>query len=157
MILSVICSFFGHRDISYEFESELHAEIKRHIIENHVDTFYVGGYGEFDFVSAGILRKMQKTYPNIKVYKILAYIPTKAKYSKKNEDFETIYPDGLEFIPKRITIIHRNRWIVEHSDYLITYISKNHGGAYEALKYAKQKNKNITNLCKTTVYNINLN
>ena len=74
------------------------------------------------------------------------------KIGFEKESFETIYPDGLEFVPKKFAIIHRNRWIVDHSDYLITYISINFGGAYNITEYAKRKKKNIINLKEQMIF-----
>ena len=145
--MPIICSFFGHRDTGDAVEPELRTEIEKHITEKNVDTFYLGGYGGFDALSASVLRKMQKTYPHIKIYIILAYMPNKKNEFEK-EQFETIYPEGLEFVPKKFAIFQRNHWVVEQSDYLIACVRANYGGAYEALKYAKQKSKQIVNLAK---------
>jgi len=60
--------------------------------------------------------------------------------------YPTLFPDGLEFVPKKFAISHRNRWIVDESDYIIVYVLTDYNGAYEALKYAKRKKKNIVNL-----------
>ena len=33
----------------------------------------------------------------------------------------TFYPPGMETVPKRAAIVRANRYMVEHSDYLIAY------------------------------------
>ena len=144
--MNTVCSFFGHRNVSSTIKPVLHAEIENHIIEKNVNVFYVGGYGDFDAMTAGVLRELQNKYSHINIYHILAYIPGKKDEYNIDRDKNTIFPEGLEFVPRRFAITHRNRWIVEQSDYIIGYVLTSYGGAYEALKYAKGKNKSIINL-----------
>jgi len=145
--MATVCSFFGHRDVGEQIRPALAAEIEQHIAEHGVDTFYVGGYGHFDGMAAGILRELQKKYSHIAVFKILAYIPT-GNTEHADDPTHTIFPDGLEFVPRRFAITHRNRWIVEASEYVIACVTFRYGGAYEALKYAKHKRKTVVNLAE---------
>ena len=143
--MATVCSFFGHRDVGEQIRPALAAEIERHITEHGVDTFYVGGYGNFDNMAAGVLREMKGRYPHISVFRILAYLPTDNKETGGDQT-PTIFPDGLELVHPRYAITHRNRWIVEASDYIIAYVKSGYGGAYDALKYAKRKQKTVVNL-----------
>ena len=143
-----ICSFFGHRSVGAEIRPGLYAEIERHIIEKSSDTFYVGGYGQFDNMTAGILCNMKERYPHIAVYHVLAYLPTGANAENHEKQHPTLYPEGLELVPKKFAIAHRNRWLVAQSDCIIAYVRASWGGAYEALKYAKQQGKDIINLAE---------
>ena len=59
--MPIICSFFGHRNISEKTYLELHDEIERHILKKNTDTFYVGSYGFFDNMASDILCEMKKT------------------------------------------------------------------------------------------------
>ena len=145
-----ICCFFGHRHTPDKIKPLLYAEIEKHIVEKNVNVFYVGGYGDFDAMSAAALRELQREYPYIRVHRILAYIPGKKDEYHSDSYENTLYPDGLEFVPRKFAITHRNRWIVERSDYIIAYVLLG-GGAYEALKYAERKNKSIVNLAESVV------
>ena len=142
--MAVICSFFGHRRVYENIRPALAAEIERHITEYEVDTFYVGGYGAFDGMASDILLEMKADYP-ISVFRILAYVPGK-KYIE--DKYPTILPEGVELVPPRYAITHRNRWIVEASDYVIAYVQTSYGGAYDALKYARHKGKQTVNLAE---------
>ncbi|OQB12611.1 MAG: hypothetical protein BWY15_02174 [Firmicutes bacterium ADurb.Bin193] len=144
--METICTFFGHRDVLSDIKDSLTKEIERHITEKGVTTFYVGDYGNFDRMAAGILSGMEKNYPHIEVRKVLAYISGKKAGFAPSREENTLCPDGLEFAPWKFAVTHRNRWMVEQSDYLISYVRSSYGGAYEALKYAKGKGKNIVNL-----------
>ena len=42
----------------------------------------------------------------------------------------------------------RNRWMVEQADLVIVFVEKDSGGAYTAMKYAKQLGKTIINLAE---------
>ena len=60
-----ICCFFGHRDTGNKIYPALYAEIERNITEKGVDTFYLGGYGNFDSMASGILGQMKKNIINL--------------------------------------------------------------------------------------------
>lgn len=63
------------------------------------------------------------------------------------DDLDTIFPEGLELVPRRFAITHRNRWMVDQADYVVAYVDHNYGGAAQTLKYAKGKGtKQILNL-----------
>jgi len=145
IFLPIVCSFFGHRSVYENIRPALYAEIERHITEKNVNTFYVGGYGGFDGMASDILDEIKKRYPKISVFRILAYVPGK-KYIE--DKYPTILPEGVELVPPRYAITHRNRWIVQESDYIIAYVQTSYGGAYDALKYARHKGKQTVNLAE---------
>ena len=58
----------------------------------------------------------------------------------------TIYPEGLELVPRRYAISRRNRRIVSNCDILITYVNHAYGGAYAAYKLAKKAGRTVMNL-----------
>ena len=133
------CTFFGHRDCPDFVKHKLLAAIENLIAEKHVTTFYVGNHGNFDRLVTSLLRDLAVLHPDIKYYVVLAYLPTKA-YS---ESYESIFPEGIEDVPKRFAIDFRNRWMIEKSDYVITYVNRSFGGAAKAKGYAKKQGKNV--------------
>lgn len=54
----------------------------------------------------------------------------------------TVYPP-LENVPRRFSISHRNRWMVESADVVVAYVLHDWGGAATTLRCAKQKKKQI--------------
>ena len=58
-----------------------------------------------------------------------------------------IYPE-IEDKPKRYAILYRNKYMVEKADYVVAYVSRNWGGAYQTYKHAKRRGKLIFNLAK---------
>lgn len=145
--MSKICVFFGHRD-AYDIPMDLlKNEIRNAIMSGHTE-FWYGGYGAFDSAAAKAVREVMKEFPEVSLYKILAYMPKeKAEVDNIIEDAEkTIYPDGLETVPKRLAIVRRNQWMVDQCDMVICYINASFGGAYTACKRAKKASKYMVNL-----------
>lgn len=107
--------------------------------------FYVGNNGEFDISVIKILEDMTQKY-NIIYNIVLAYLPLKTKYAYPYDISKTIYPEGIENTPKRFAISWRNEWMIEHSDYVIAYITHSYGGAYKYTETARRKGRQIIEL-----------
>ena len=133
----VSCTFFGHRDCPSSIRGELSAKIERLITEKDVDTFYVGTQGNFDRMAYAALVELRKRYRHIKIYRVLAYLPKPGD----NDTADTIVPEGIENAYPRYAIVHRNNWMIDHSDYVIAYVTHTFGGAYQAVERAKKKGK----------------
>lgn len=133
------CTFFGHRDCPESIKPALYSTVENLIISNGVRTFYVGNHGNFDRLAASVLRDIKALHPDIEYYIVLAYLPQRA-YSSTDI---TVYPEGIEIVPKRYAIDFRNRWMVEKSDYVITYVNRSFGGAAKAKSYAEKQGKQI--------------
>lgn len=141
-----ICCFFGHRDTPNSIESKLEQTIIDLIENKSVDTFYVGNQGGFDALVRSTLKKLKQKYPHINYAVVLAYMPTK----KNGRDYsDTIYPDGLENVPRKFAIDRRNKWLIDNSDYVVVYISRSYGGAAKFYELAVKRKKNVINLYDT--------
>lgn len=55
----------------------------------------------------------------------------------------TIYPEGLELVPKRFAIKKRNEWMIDNSNYVICHVKNNFSNAHKFREYAIKKNKKI--------------
>ena len=73
----------------------------------------------------------------------MAYLP---KEKEEVQLYETIYPAGIELVPPKFAISYRNKWMVENSDYVVTYIKRPQGGAAQFYELALRKNKKVINL-----------
>lgn len=135
------CTFFGHSDAPEETEPILKSIIIELIKSKKVNMFYVGDNGRFDKIVQNILLYLTKEHI-IKSYVVLAYLPNKHISYK----LETLLPEEFEFVPKRFAISYRNKWMIEKSDYVITYVTRSFGGAYKAKMLAEKKGKNIINV-----------
>lgn len=138
----MICAFFGHKDSPESVKPLLEAAI-RNIIEHYPDTtFYVGHNGNFDRMVLSVLKKLSAEVPEISFVVILAYLPSGNCYN----GLPTIYPEGIECVPKRYAISYRNNWIVKQADTIICYITRDFGGAAQFVKKAENKGKTVYNV-----------
>lgn len=115
------------------------------LITNHnVDMFYVGHQGQFDAIVRSTLRELKKEYPQINYAVVLAYMPGK---KTEYDDFsDTMLPEGIESVHPRYAISWRNNWMLQQSDYVITYITHSWGGAVQFSAKAKKQGKIIFDL-----------
>lgn len=138
----MICAFFGHRDAPEEIRDKLREAVVKLIKESGVTEFYVGNNGNFDRMALSVLKELSGMYPQIGYYVVYAYLPEKG-----GEDFEhTIYPEGIETVPKRFAIDYRNRWIVGQADIIVAYVRRSYGGAAKFVDLAGRQGRTIINL-----------
>ena len=143
-------TFFGHRYVQKEIEPMLRSTLID-LIENHdCRLFYVGNQGGFDSMVTRVLEELIALYP-IKVFVVLAYLPQDGTLASSRSSIETIFPEGLESVPRRFAISHRNKWMIQHSDYVITHVV-NHiaSGAAQFKEYAEKQGKTVINLTAPT-------
>ena len=93
------------------------------------------------------LKELKKIYNYIEYYVVLAYMPTERK-DEFYDYSDTLLPDFAENVPPRYAIDKRNRWMIEKSNYVISYVYRKYGGAYKFYEIAKKKNKVVTNLAE---------
>lgn len=136
-------TFFGHKDTPKEIEPTLRTTLVD-LIENHGATeFYVGNNGNFDTMIRRQLENLSQTYP-ITYNVVLAYLPTKK--SEYDDYTNTILPEGIETSPKRFAISYRNKWMIQQSDVVVTYVTHSFGGAAQFKAMAKRQGKTVIEL-----------
>lgn len=138
------CCFFGHRYVTHDIKAKLTEIIQSLITEEQVYNFYVGHQGQFDSMVYSVLKELKIKYPQINYSVVLAYMPDKHIKEMYGED--TIFPDGLESVPKRFAILKRNDWIIRQSDFLVCYVYKVTGGAVKCREKAANKGLKIIDL-----------
>ena len=132
------CTFFGHADAPSEIKSKLKEAVTELIASRGVKCFYVGNHGNFDRMALAVLKELSGVYPQIDYYVVYAYLP------QDGEDFpHSIYPEGIETVPKRFAINYRNKWLTEHSKIVITFVRRSYGGAAKFKKLAENKGREI--------------
>ena len=136
-------TFFGHKDTPKEIEPTLRTTLVD-LIENHGATeFYVGNNGSFDTMVRRQLEALSHTY-SITYSVVLAYLSTK---KSEHDDFtNTILPEGIETVPKRFAISYRNKWMIEQSDIIVTYVTHSFGGAAQFKALAQRQGKTVVEL-----------
>lgn len=148
-------AFFGHRYIDniLKIEEQLEDHIRKLLTEHEYVDFLVGRNGDFDqCVSSSVLR-VRKNFrdDNSSLILVLPY-PT-SEYINNEQYFEEYYSDieisfeASKAHPKSAIQI-RNREMVDRADLIICYIENKNGGAWQTVKYAMEKDKNIINLAE---------
>ena len=139
----MICTFFGHKDTPKEIEPTLRTTLIDLIENKNVTVFYVGNNGNFDTMVRRQLEDLSHTYP-ITYSVVLAYLPTKK--SEYDDYTNTILPEGIETAPKRFAISYRNKWMIQQSDIVVTYVTHGFGGAAQFKDMAKKLGKTVIEL-----------
>lgn len=139
------CTFFGHRDCPDTIYPKLKNCIEDLIVNQGVGCFYVGHQGHFDALALRALRELQAAYPSVKHFVVLAYLPQKEMLYPVEE---TLYPEGLESIPPRFAILQRNKWMLDNSIYVVTYVTSSFGGAAFGKKEAERQKRIVLELAQ---------
>ena len=146
------CFFIGHRETDERILPALIQEVERHITEYGVTEFVVGHYGGFDRLAAHAVKKAKQRYPEVTLTLLLPYHPVERPIPTPEGFDRTLYPEGMETVPKRLAIVRANRWMLCHSDYLIASVWHTASNSRELLEYAKGREKQgllrITNLAE---------
>lgn len=136
----MLVTFCGHKDVFYKEQvNEKLAAVVAALIEEGATEFYLGGYGDFDYMAAKIVRELKKDLSDIQSTLVIPYMDR--DYNKELYD-GSIYPP-LENTPLRFAISKRNEWMVDQADVVVAYITHDWGGAIKTLEYAQRKKKRI--------------
>ena len=140
-----VCTFFAHRNCPMSVKPKLRAVLVELIERRGADTFYVGRQGGFDSMAMSVLRELAEIYPHISYAVVLERLPYKQENSSL--DFSlTMFPEGIEFAPPRFSISRRNEWMLTRSDFVVTYITHDWGGAARFAEKAMRQGKTVINL-----------
>ena len=138
------CTFFGHRDCPETIKSKLREMLIDLITNHNVDMFYVGNQGRFDAIVRGVLQELKKEDPRINYAIVLAYMP--GKQIEFDDYADTMLPEGIESVHPRYAISWRNNWMIQQSNYVVTYITHSWGGAAQYAEKATRSGKVVINL-----------
>ncbi len=140
------CTFFGHRDTPETIKPKLRETLIELIEEKGIDTFYVGDKGAFDLMARSVLRELSDLYPQIRYSVVLAYLPHKRDEFDRRDFSDTIFPEGIETVPKRFAISWRNDWMLKRADYVVCYVNRSWGGAAQFVEKAIKQGRVVINL-----------
>lgn len=116
-----ICFFIGHRNAPETIKHSLAEAVERHITKYGGTEFVVGHYGAFDRMAASAVRNAKKRHPDVTLTLLIPYYPYKYWEEVSDEYDGSIYPEGMEKVPKPYSIVRANQYMVRHSDFLICY------------------------------------
>ena len=143
-------SFFGHREIenSLEVEQKLEAILTELIKTKQYIEFLVGREGEFDILSASVVKKAKKQMDNGNRSLVLVLSYMKVEF-RDNEKEYLYYYDDVEICDQSAKAHYksamqiRNRAMVNRSDLVICCIQRKSVGAYKTVRYAERIGKQI--------------
>ena len=137
-------SFFGHRfiDDSQTVEQKLY-ELLRIIISrgDRGVEFLVGRNGDFDLMTASVVRRLKKAINAENVFLTLV-LPYETAELRNNTEASA----DKNF---KYAITARNRDMIDRSDMVVVYVRNQSGGAHQSLRYAEKNEKKIVNLYYT--------
>lgn len=144
----MVCCFFGHHDAPSALKADILDSITTLIKNGDADSFLVGTHGSFDGMVLSALREAKTTYPHISYSVVLAYMPGEKEEYERYEPMETLYPEGLEDVPKRFAISWRNDWMLKRADTVICYVRHSLGGSGKFVEKAVRQKKRVINLAE---------
>ena len=131
------CFFIGHRDAPESTYDRLLSAVERHISEYGVTDFVVGRYGNFDRLAARAVMEAKRHHADITLTLLMPYYRTDAESLPDGFD-GSLFPDGLETVPKRAAILRANQYMIHHCDYLIAYDAGHIGNTRRLVAEAKK-------------------
>lgn len=146
-------SFFGHRIIDNPLVAEkaLDELIQKLLREKEYVVFLVGRDGDFDQLVSSSVRccKQKIRADNSSLVWVMPYTTTEFR---DNEGYYQTYYDEIEVCESSANVHYkaafqnRNRTMIDRSDYIIFYVQRRKGGAYQTMQYANKQGKSILNL-----------
>lgn len=114
------CFFIGHRDAPESIYERLLQAVERHISEYGVTDFVVGKYGNFDRLAACAVMEAKQHHSDVSLTLLMPYYRADAEPLPDGFD-GSVFPYGLETVPKRAAILRANQYMIHHCDYMIVY------------------------------------
>lgn len=156
--VSRTCCFTGHRDMTLSEKESAAERIKRAVcalVSRGVTNFITGGALGFDTVAAVTVINMKRSeFPEIK---LALAIPFRGQPERWRVVDRALY-DTIMKAANEVVILSeeyadgcmmkRNRFMVDHSAYCLSYVKKNYGGSYYTEKYARSKGLKVLNLAE---------
>jgi len=149
------CCFTGHRNIPANeyaaIQKRLESEIEN-LIRQGVRSFLAGGALGFDTMAALTVLRLKEKYPYVQLILIL---PCKEQAKGWNEADKEIYGQILRQADEAVytsenynkgCMHKRNRYLVEHSQVCVCYLTQATGGTAYTANYAKLQGLLVINI-----------
>lgn len=149
------CCFTGHREIpaaeAEKINEQLFYHIEKLIRENGVTHFIAGGAIGFDTMAANAVLEFKKKY-DVTLEIAVPCKDQELKWSKEQKAEYKRILESADSVTGPDTAYHRgvmhvrNRYMVEKSEFVISYCHSTSGGTYYTVSYARKLNKTVINL-----------
>lgn len=145
------CCGFGHREFRTDVKNELKTVIEKLISEENVTVFLTGGMGDFDAQFSAAVRSCKVKNRDIMLVLVRPYFSNELNIHKQYYEYsydDIIIPTELAGCYYKAAITKRNFWMIEQSQFVLSGVCHDFGGAYEAIKYARKNKKQIIEIKK---------
>lgn len=139
------CFFIGHREAPESIYPEL-AQTVEQLIGQGVADFYVGNYGNFDRLAARVVIAAKQQRPEVRLTMLLPYHPAEREVVLPPGFDGSLYPPGMENVPRRFAIPRANCWMVEHCTHLVAYVTHPASNAGKVVEWGIFKDKKVMKL-----------
>lgn len=161
-----VCCFTGYRPSKFpfslnksneeyiKFENELTVTILS-LFDDECYTFYTGGAMGFDIIAAEAVLDLKKACPH--PVKLICAVPFKNQSDTYTDVWKSRYEAVLSTADEVVFTSEdyhrgcysiRNRYMVDNSDYVLTWFDGAGGGTKNTINYALKKGKTVVNICK---------
>ena len=142
-----VCFFIGHRDTPEHVYPTLEQAVEQ-LITQGVTEFYVGNHGSFDRMAARAVIAAKQHHPQVRLTMLLAYHPGERPVTLPPAFDGSLYPPGMENVPRRFAIPRANRWMVEHCTHLVAYVNHPASKAGKVVEWGFSQKKMVLLLHK---------
>ena len=148
------CCFTGHRNLPPYALPHIRCRLSAcmtTLIQQGVVYFGAGGALGFDTLAAQMVLGFQTQYPQIRLILVLPCADQTRKWSPENQErFQSILrrTDKIVVLAKQYEpgcMQRRNRYLVDHSGVCVCYLTKNAGGTFYTVQYAKKNGLTVLN------------
>lgn len=122
------------------------------LIDDECGVFYTGMAMGFDIIAAETVLKFKEKHPYIKLIAVVPFEEQEISYSsewKLRYDAVINACDEVNVLSKEYhngCYQNRNKFMVDNSDYVVTWYDGKQGGTRNTLLYAQKKNRYIVNV-----------
>lgn len=150
------CCFSSHRNLPLHqiplIRQRTVAVVRKLITEHGVRYFGVGGAVGYDTLAAGILFDLKNEFPHIKIILVYPFDGfTNCWNSAQRDAYTQMLPHYDKVVcaarsPSKEAYWARNRHLVNHSTYCITYCTRDTGGTAYTVRYAREQGVQVFNV-----------
>lgn len=149
------CAFTGHRHINPKHEKKIADVVLRGIAYAYSKgcrKFLAGGAVGFDTVAAREVIRFKISHGDLSFVLVLPCQNQSERWShsqKEMYNYVLSCADEVIYISEEYTpscMKERNRYLADHSDILLSYVSRSNSGAAQTVRMARGKCKEIYNL-----------
>lgn len=144
------CAFAGHRVLK-DLDYSLLDRVILNLVKSGCSRFYCGMAKGFDLAAAESLLSLKREYS----LELVACVPCerqsdsysggdRARYQRVLENCSEIIVLSGEYYPGCMHV--RDRFMVDNSDVILSYLRRKYGGTYYTVRYAESKGKKIIEL-----------